>query len=99
MNMSETMENWLFLDLNALKREIESEGHKWNLDDYCKGMINNQKEKLPLAYVDKRGNVFFNESALKFERTEEIESTLRELWAFDGEPKVALLTRSLLELA
>jgi uncharacterized protein (DUF1697 family) len=91
-------ENWLFLDLNALRKNVEGHGHKWDLDSFVKEMLNSGLQKLPIAYVDKKGNVLFNESAQKFERPEEIESILRERWALEGDPIVVLLTREGREL-
>jgi hypothetical protein len=94
----EIASNWLFLDLNALRKQVEDHGHKWDLDSFIKGMFCSPKFKLPIAYVDKKGNVLFNESARKFERPEEIENILRERWALEGDPIVVLLTREGREL-
>jgi len=92
-------DNWLVLDIDALKKEIEREGGKWNLDGYCKGFINEPRIKLPFAYVDKHGKLFFNETAKKWENPEEIQPRLIEYWAMEGKPILVLLTRSLKELA
>jgi len=92
-------DNWLFLDMNALKREVERKGGKWNLDAYCKDFVTNPKIKLPFVYVNKNGKLFFNETARKWERPEEIKPKLLELWAIDGKPFLAMLTGSLKELA
>jgi hypothetical protein len=77
--------NWLFLDDRKKEKEI-------------KQVLADPQVKLPLAYVDKRRRVFFNESAKKFERIEEIENKIRELEALAGKPLMILLTRSLKEL-
>ena len=94
-------DNWLVLDLDAFKREVENSGGTWNLDGYCKGFIDNSKIKLPLVYVDKQGKIFFNEAAKKWERPDEIELRLIEIWIrdMDRKPFVILLSRSLKELA
>jgi len=42
-------DNWILLDLDVLRKEVESKGGKWNVDGYCKGFINNPNIKLPLA--------------------------------------------------
>jgi len=94
-------DNWILLDLDVLRKEVESKGGKWNVDGYCKGFINNPNIKLPLAYVDKHGKVFSNEVAKKWESPEEIELRLIEIWTRDmaRKPFVILLTHSLKELA
>jgi len=94
-------DNWLLLDLDVLRKEVESEGEKWNGDSCCKGFINDPNIKLPLAYVDKHGKVFLNEVAKKWESPEEIEPRLIEIWIRDvaRKPFVILLTHSLKELA
>jgi len=95
----EIASNWLVLDLNALRKNVEDHGQKWDLDSVVRGMFFNPKVKLPMAYVDKKGNVLFNEPGRKFERPEEIENILRERWALEGDPIVVLLTREGGELA
>jgi hypothetical protein len=40
-------DNWILLDLDVLRKEVESKGGKWNVDGYCKGFINNPNIKLP----------------------------------------------------
>jgi hypothetical protein len=94
----EIASNWLFLDLNALRKNVEDHGQKWDLDSFVRGMFFNPKLKLPIAYVDKKGNVLFNEAGRKFERPEEIENILKERWALEGSPIVVLLTREGREL-
>ena len=92
---------WLVLNLDVLRKEVESKGGKCNVDGYCKGFVNNPNIKLPLAYVDEHGKVFFNEITKKWESPEEIERRLIEVWIRDmaQKPFVILLTRSLKELA
>ena len=94
-------DNWLVLDFDAFKREVENSGGTWNLDGYCKSFIDNSKIKLPLVYVDKQGKIFFNEAAKKWERPDELELRLIEIWIrdMDRKPFVILLSRSLKELA
>ncbi len=94
-------DNWILLDLDVLRKEVESKGGKWNVDGYCKSFVDNPNVKLPLAYVDKHGKVFSNEEAKKWESPEKIERSLLEIWARDtpGKPFIVLLTHSLKELA
>ena len=94
----EIASNWLVLDLNALRKNVEDHGQKWDLDAFVRGTFFNPKLKLPIAYVDKKGNVLFNEPGRKFERPEEIENILKERWALEGNPIVVLLTREGREL-
>ncbi len=94
-------DNLLLLDPDALREEVESEGGTWNMDDCCKSFVDNPNVKLPLAYLDKHGKVFLNETAKRWESPEKIESSLLEIWTRDTpqKPVIVLLTHSLKELA
>ena len=91
----------LILDTDVLKQEVENKGGAWNVDDCCKSFVDNPNVKLPLAYVDQHGKVFFNEIVRKGESPEKIESSLLEIWTKNTprKPFIALLTHSLKELA
>lgn len=94
-------DNLLILDPDVLKQEVESTGGTWNVDDCCRSFVDNPNVKLPLAYVDKHGKVFFNEIVRKGESPEKIEGDLLEIWTKNTprKPFIALLTHSLKELA
>ena len=94
-------DNLLILDPDVLKQEVESTGGTWNVDDCCRSFVDNPNVKLPLAYVDKHGKVFFNEILRKGESPEKIEGDLLEIWikSTPRKPFIALLTHSLKELA
>jgi hypothetical protein len=94
-------DNLLLLDPDVLREEVESKGGTWNVDDCCKSFVDNPNVKMPLAYVDKHGKVFFNKIAKKWESPEKIERSLSEIWARDTprKPSIVLLTHSLKELA
>ena len=94
-------ENLLLLDPDVLREEVESKGGTWNVDECCKSFVDNPNVKLPLAYVDKHGKVFFNEIAKRWESPEKIERSLLEIWTRDTprKPVIVLLTHSLKELA
>ena len=94
-------DNLLLLDPDVLGEEVESKGETWNVNDCCKSFVDNPNVKLPLAYVDKHGKVFFNEIVRKGESPEKIEGDLLEIWTKNTprKPFIALLTHSLKELA
>jgi hypothetical protein len=94
-------EDLLLLDPDVLRERVESEGGTWNVDECCKSFIDNPNVKLPLAYVDEHGKVFFNEMIKKGESPEKIEGSLLEIWTKNTprKPFIALLTHSLKELA
>lgn len=94
-------DNWLLLDLDVLRKEVESRGETWNVDSCCKGFVDNPNIELPMAYVDEHGKVLSNEAAKKLESPEAIERRLIEIWMRNmaRKPFVILLTHSLRELA
>lgn len=82
-------EGWLILNLDNTKGK--------NKDKFCKKLIADSKMKMPLAYVDKQGNIYFNKSALQFIKGDEqnTRETLKENWILRGKtPIVICLTNS-----
>jgi len=86
-------EGWLILDLDKINVKDK--------DKFCKKLIADPKTKMPLAYVDKQGNIHFNKTALRFIKgdKENTKQALKEDWRLRGKiPIVICLTNSLRKL-